>query len=300
MFSNININGKDYLETKLGYFTEKNLNKIEVPKVDSISNVFIKNFKILYITTNDDGDVGNTNDDKNDCLYYTLLKLITFDNIPENINTKSKLKKFCNTSRNDKIDLIKNVNNLEKILQMNININGDVTRENNKYNKTINMVIKDNHIKPKKYKVFHLIENHNKEKKLLTISFDDDLNCVCYDGNEFYILTIEQRNKRFNNKNFIYNKVDTCDKIKMQQEHNDYITKRDYFYLYDNYLDFNKSQYINKLIYDKWRLLTSGFLDEPSPLTVLEQVACSQSNRGGLHYNSKIKNNLLKNNNVYY
>ena len=73
-----------------------------------------------------------------------------------------------------------------------------------------------------------------------------------------------------------------------------------YFYLYDNYLDFNKSQYINKLIYDKWRLLTSGFLDEPSPLTELEQVACSQSNRGGLHYNSKIKNDILKNNNVYY
>ena len=59
MFSNININGKDYLETKIGYFTDRTLNKIEIPRVDSISNVFIKNFKILYITLNDDGDVGN-------------------------------------------------------------------------------------------------------------------------------------------------------------------------------------------------------------------------------------------------
>jgi hypothetical protein len=152
---------------------------------------FFKEFRI-YVAKN--GDRVGGKDKYNDCLYNAIKDVLKKDLI---FNSPEELKEFLKVARNDGVHIDK-INQLEKKLEIRINITGDhIYSSVLKGHKEINLRLENGHYSLDKTKTYKTYGINNKEKKPLIL----DINNNVYDGENTWKITKEEL-KEFR-KNFM-------------------------------------------------------------------------------------------------
>ncbi len=101
----------------------RDYSNIEDNRVDEVA---IRDFKV-YSLASKKVVAGGDDDDNNDCLFYCLKLFFYLEELNPEIDTPSKLKKFCGVGRNDKIPF-NELDKVAKLLKWNIQLYGTVEK----------------------------------------------------------------------------------------------------------------------------------------------------------------------------
>lgn len=226
--------------------------------------------------------------DLNSCLFDAIQALLTTFRLPKDIKTDECLKTKLGICPTDKIPMNK-IPQVEKLMSINININGDYTyTSKHKYNRTINLMIQNEHVT--------MIDNNGSSKSLinqvpskqqnLILVHNKDNGVICYDGENKYELSREQ----YDNIDFEFFGPDVyIDKTPFEST-GDIVEDYNYFMseiqnlkeLSQGRIDLTKSGY--KVTNEALKCVHFSLLayDEPQEISLQEQEWISNCFKGGL------------------
>jgi len=167
---------------------------------------------------------GGCNGITNDCLYACFFQVFG----KADWDTPAKLKKYLQIKRNDLVNTDDHIDRIEKYINKQIFIEGDITRVPKINSKlSLHLHLKNGHYTVAKDSLKKRVKNVSyKEQKPITYHYDEKDICVCYNGEKEYtqdIIKIREIKKNRLSSNYIAIKVK--DAKNLQKEYNSFITE---------------------------------------------------------------------------
>ena len=227
---------------------------------------------------------GGDDNDKNDCLFYCILRILN-STMKKTWNNPYRFKKRLGLSRYDKVGIEK-IPDIEKNLKININVCGDCNyTSSNTHSLTVNLILSNEHYKIVYNKSKKLLRQagSNEESKLVMFYKDDDC-YVTYDGDEYgkfdKISDMKDKNTTYK---YMVNKK--CNKDEIEQQYETYMKDVDKLKKATNGLinlaksNFKVKDAVLKLFHNN----TLG-CEEPELITPLEATWIDEAFKGGLMF----------------
>jgi hypothetical protein len=223
-------------------------------------------------------------DDNNDCFYNCLIKAGLKIFIKPN-----EFKKQFKLKPNDLFP-VSLINEVENNYYVNINITGDITYTScNKYTKTINLELKNEHYTNKKNKSFELIKKMTMKEKKLIVYYREELTYSVYDGKD--VLNIDYDNFIKIKKNIKYLTIKSKNKD-IVKFYNEYMEQVE---LFKKHTKGNINLLRNKLKDEVLRLFyLKSKIHEPDEIEELEAKWLNYATQGGIMYGKKGNYNNVK------
>lgn len=234
--------------------------------------------------------IGGTNE-KNDCLFNCIQRLLSSYRLPKDFKTDLHLKNYLKLNPCDKVPLNK-IPIIEDKLKININVTGDhsYTSPNKYKHQTLHLSLVGEHFEIQKnnLKKKSLMYNIPKREQKLLFVKENGNEIECYDGNTTFTWSLEEYNLERNNFNGEYALLDEFPIIKSDDSD-----------FKENYLYFlTQCEKLKELTYGKIDLSKSGYkisnealkcvyysllsFNEPEEITPSEQEWFYRCMKGGL------------------
>ena len=160
----------------------------------------------------------------NDCLYACFVQVFG----KADWDTPAKFKKYLQIKRNDLVNADDHIDRIEKYINKQIFIEGDITRVPKINSKlSLHLHLKNGHYTVAKNSLKKRVKNVSyKEQKPITCHYDEKDICVCYDGEKEYtqdIIKIREIKKNKLSSDFIAIKVKDIQNL--QKEYYSFITE---------------------------------------------------------------------------
>ena len=160
----------------------------------------------------------------NDCLYACFVQVFG----KADWDTPAKFKKYLQIKRNDLVNADDHIDRIEKYINKQIFIEGDITRVPKINSKlSLHLHLKNGHYTVAKNSLKKRVKNVSyKEQKPITYHYDEKDICVCYDGEKEYtqdIIKIREIKKNKLSSDFIAIKVKDIQNL--QKEYTSFITE---------------------------------------------------------------------------
>ena len=291
--------GKLYGDGKLIKTKLTTIDKLDFCYFDSINSLLVDTFYVYIFRFDEDGKkVGNS--DSNDCLYNALSFSVNNDKslLPKKINSPSKLKRYFNYERDEKVDIEEVLPELRKLFKKTtITVVGDYEHiPTDKKQLNITLRVTNGHIKLVHSKTRFIMPSMNTKTEIVSMAHCGE-DVKIYNGSSIKSIDYDAYDKFKNDFKIVKVIANNADELK--QKYDDYIKKIEHYKSRSKFIDFSKSSYTSHIAYQIWSNFTKD-IKEPEELLTIEHYACRQSNRGGLHYGSKTKEGFDYDQNNFY
>jgi hypothetical protein len=289
-FSGVATNNGWMMSKEIKYNEVKNLQQNYSYLVDSdlqVEDLKARYFEILVIDRpRRMVNMGDTDDNKNDCLFNCILKAFNFNAnlLPPGLQRPSSLKKKLSLQRDEKIP-VELLPEIEKLYGISFIIKGDIeyTSQNIKKH-NICLTARNNHVSVKQNESnlkFYMRYEEVDRDEVYTVCFQED-DIMSYNGESTTILTTEEYNKISKDNNKLLVKVNNEDELKPLWKA--YMKKADKMKeLTKGFVNFYKTSSEQKIAFYTFRNMTK-FIADPEPLDDMEHIILDNAFHGGLHY----------------
>ena len=233
--------------------------------------------------------IGNTDTEKNDCLFNAINKAYNYnaDLLPPNIKTAKAFKKILNLERSDKVplDLLPKI---EELFKASFSISGSYEYRSKEIKLChINLKCTDEHIeliKPAdkiKTGVYKVRDKQN----IYTIYFKPDSDILVYNGKTIESISIDEY--KILQKDYKYMLLICESEENLKTDRSNFFMKADMLIEETNGLiNYYKNQYDSQMALYLFRSM-SKTISEPEELDVIEHKILNTAYRGGIHYAEK-------------
>ncbi len=235
--------------------------------------------------------IGDTDDDKNDCLFNAINKAYNYntDLLPANIKTPKAFKKILNLERNDKVpfDLLPKI---EELFKSSFSITGSFEYRSKEIKRChINLKCKGEHIELIKPvdKIKTGVYKEREKQNIYTIYFKDTSDVLVYNGKTIETLSIDEY--KLLQKDYNYMLLICNSEKNLKTDRSDFFMKADMLIEETNgFINYYKNQYDSQMALYLFRSM-SKTISEPEELDINEHKILNTAYRGGIHYAEKGK-----------